>query len=84
MKQIWKATLWAILISLMVVAPARSDTAAPNGAPGKDLKQVLDRLQRHYRDTRSFSAKFNEEIATVGAPKRWIDPSARLSRAGYW
>jgi len=70
MKQIWKATLWAILMSVVVVTPARSDTAAPNSAPGKDLKQVLDRLQRHYRDTRSFSAKFNEEIATVGAPKR--------------
>ena len=27
-------------------------------------------MQRHYRDTRSFSAKFSEEIATVGAPKR--------------
>jgi outer membrane lipoprotein carrier protein len=70
MKQIWKAIFSAILISLMVVTPARADTVAPNGAPGKDLKQVLDRLQRHYRDTRSFSAKFNEEIATVGAPKR--------------
>ena len=34
------------------------------------MKQALDRLQRHYRDTRSFSAKFSEEIATVGAPKR--------------
>src|SRR5260370_7994645 len=34
------------------------------------LKKVLDRLQRHYRDTNSFSAKFNEEITTVGAPKR--------------
>lgn len=68
--KIWKATLSAILISLMVVAPARSDALPLNGAPSKDLKQVLDRLQRHYRDTRSFSAKFNEEIATVGAPKR--------------
>ena len=43
---------------------------APAGAPvGKDLKRVLDRLQKHYRDTNSFTAKFNEEIATVGAPK---------------
>lgn len=44
---------------------------APSGAPAsKDLKQVLDRLQHHYRNTNSFSAKFNEEIAAVGAPKR--------------
>lgn len=70
MKQIWKAIFSAILICLMFVAPARSDGLPPSGAPSKDLKQVLDRLQRHYRDTRSFSAKFNEEIATVGAAKR--------------
>ena len=42
-----------------------------SGAPvSKDLKQVLDRLQRHYHDTNSFTAKFNEEIAAVGAPKK--------------
>jgi len=56
---------------LATVAPVRAETTAPTGAPaGQDLKQVLDRLQRHYRDTNSFSAKFSEEIATVGAPKR--------------
>ncbi len=70
-ENMWKAIVPAILMMLVVAAPARSETMAPSGPPvSKDLKQVLDRLQRHYRDTRSFSAKFSEEIATVGAPKR--------------
>ncbi len=71
MNRMWKAIFPAIVIFLGAAAPVRSETIAPAGAPAsKDLKQVLDRLQRHYRDTNSFSAKFSEEIATVGAPKR--------------
>jgi outer membrane lipoprotein carrier protein len=67
----WKAIFPAIVMFLAIAAPVQSETIAPAGAPvGKDLKHVLDRLQRHYRDTNSFSAKFSEEIATVGAPKR--------------
>ena len=70
-ENMWRAIFPAILMMLVIAAPARSETMAPSGPPvNKDLKQVLDRLQRHYRDTRSFSAKFSEEIATVGAPKR--------------
>ena len=61
----------SLLIALAIASPAQYNTMAAQGAPhGADLKQVLDRLQHHYRDTRSFSAKFNEEIATVGAAKR--------------
>ena len=61
----------AIALMVVVVAPARGETIAPVSAPVRsDLKQVLNRLQRHYRDTNSFSAKFNQEINTVGAPKR--------------
>lgn len=56
---------------LAAAATARSETIALPAAPvSKDLKHALDRLQRHYRDTNSFSAKFSEEIAVVGAPKR--------------
>jgi len=66
----WKA-VFATIVMILAAAPVRSETIAPAGAPvSKDLKHVLDRLQRHYRDTNSFSAKFSEEIATVGAPKR--------------
>ncbi len=62
----------AIALALCGGMPARGGTIAPVSAPATSngLKQVLDRLQRHYRDTNSFSAKFNEEITTVGAPKR--------------
>ena len=70
-ENMWKAIFPAILMMFVTAAPARSETIAPAGPPvSKELKHVLDRLQRHYRDTRSFSAKFSEEIATVGAPKR--------------
>jgi len=67
----WKAIFAAIVMFLAIGAPVQSETIALSSAPvSKDLKHVLDRLQRHYRDTKSFSAKFSEEIATVGAPKR--------------
>jgi outer membrane lipoprotein carrier protein len=58
-------------IFLAAAVPARCAAVVPSD-PGvsKELKDVLDRLQRHYHDTHSFSAKFSEEIATVGAPKR--------------
>lgn len=61
----------AIALVLAIGSPVRSENIAPVSGPNTSgLKQVLDRLQRHYRDTNSFSAKFNEEITTVGAPKR--------------
>jgi outer membrane lipoprotein carrier protein len=67
----WKVVFPAIVIFLAAAAPVRSETIALADAfVSKDLKHVLDRLQRHYHDTNSFSAKFSEEIATVGAPKR--------------
>jgi outer membrane lipoprotein carrier protein len=74
MSRFFRKVLPAFLVATTVVlaaAPLRSETMAPAGPPvSKDLKHVLDRLQRHYHDTNSFTAKFNEEIATVGAPKR--------------
>jgi len=39
-------------------------------AGGDTLAKTLAGLQRHYRETKSFSADFFEEIAAVGAPKR--------------
>jgi outer membrane lipoprotein carrier protein len=71
MKKIWKVVFPAILIGLAASATVRPETTVSSSAPAsEELKQVLDHLQRHYRATRSFSAKFNEEIAAVGAPKR--------------
>ena len=61
----------ALALALAIVTPAHGETIAPFIAPTRsDLNLVLSRLQRHYRDTNSFSAKFNEVITTVGAPKR--------------
>lgn len=78
-----KALFPVIAMLLVVAAPVWADTRAPAGAPvSRDLKQVLDRLQQHYRDTKSFSAKFNEEIATVGAPKRNRQGTVSLRKPG--
>ncbi len=61
----------AVLLTFACAASARADSVAPvKDAKSADLKQVLARLQRHYSSTDSFEAKFEEEISTVGAPKR--------------
>ena len=71
LEKMLKSILSVIVVCLFAAASVRAETMASGGAPvSKDLKQVLDRLQRHYHDTNSFTAKFNEEIATVGAPKK--------------
>jgi outer membrane lipoprotein carrier protein len=83
MNRVWKALAPLVVMLLVAAAPAQSETTAPAGAPvSKDLKQVLDRLQRHYRDTNSFTAKFNEEIATVGAPKRQRQGTVSFRKPG--
>jgi outer membrane lipoprotein carrier protein len=82
MNRVWKA-LAPLVVMLLVAALAQAETMAPAGAlVSKDLKQVLDRLQRHYRDTNSFTAKFNEEIATVGAPKRQRQGTVSFRKPG--
>ncbi|HSY78167.1 MAG TPA: outer membrane lipoprotein carrier protein LolA [Verrucomicrobiae bacterium] len=71
LEKMLKSILSVIVIGLVAAGSVHAGTMASAGAPvSKDLKQVLDRLQRHYHDTNSFTAKFNEEIATVGAPKK--------------
>src|SRR5258708_15492842 len=83
MNRIWKAISPLVVVLLVAAAPVHSETMAPNGAPvSKDLRQVLDRLQRHYHDTNSFTAKFNEEIATVGAPKRQRQGTVSFRKPG--
>ncbi len=79
MKRIWNAIFPAIVLLVLTAAPARLETMAP---AGKDLKRVLDRLQKHYHDTNSFTAKFNEEIATVGAPKRQRQGTVSFRKPG--
>src|SRR5271156_4734829 len=81
-RKVWPA-FFAAIAAFLAVAPLHSETMAPSSAPvSKDLKQVLDRLQRHYRDTKSFTAKFNEEIAAVGAPKRQRQGTVSFRKPG--
>jgi len=83
MNRILKALPPLVAMLLVAAAPLHSETMAPNGAPvSKDLRQVLDRLQKHYHDTNSFTAKFNEEIATVGAPKKQRQGTVSFRKPG--
>ena len=83
MNRIWKAIFPPIVLLILAAAPVRLETMAPAGPPvSKDLKRVLDRLQKHYHDTKSFTAKFNEEIATVGAPKRQRQGTVSFRKPG--
>jgi outer membrane lipoprotein carrier protein len=57
----------AVTIALLAIAmPVRADSAHPS----PQLKTVLDRLQKHYQQTTSFSAKFTEDIIPAGGAKR--------------
>jgi outer membrane lipoprotein carrier protein len=81
--RVWKTISSVVVIFVIAAAPIRSETMAPSGPPvSKDLKEVLDHLQRHYHDTNSFTAKFNEEIATVGAPKRQRQGTVSFRKPG--
>jgi outer membrane lipoprotein carrier protein len=82
MNRIWKA-IFPVVLLILAAAPARSETIVPADAVvSKDLKRILDRLQKHYHDTKSFTAKFNEEIATVGAPKRQRQGTVSFRKPG--
>ena len=57
----------AVFAAIFLLAASLGCEASPANT---SLKETLDGLQRHYRETQSFSAKFVEEISPVGAPKR--------------
>ena len=56
---------FAIAVTLATIA-----CCASAASDNPSLTKAIDGLQQHYRDTKSFSAKFAEEIAPVGAAKR--------------
>lgn len=68
----------ALALSLTPVCWNGAAQARPGGKQAKataqggarDLGEILRRLQSHYRQTDSFSAKFNEEIVSAGGGKR--------------
>jgi outer membrane lipoprotein carrier protein len=53
---------------IALIAVATSIQAASESSP--QLRTMLDRLQKHYQQTTSFSAKFTEEISPAGGAKR--------------
>jgi outer membrane lipoprotein carrier protein len=57
-------------IAAVILAFATLVGAAGDHATSPQLQALLDRLQKHYQQTTSFSAKFKEEIAPAGGTKR--------------
>ncbi len=68
------AALW--LAGPATALARTADSAAPN------LDTVLTRLQKHYDQTTSFSAKFSEEIIPVGGMKRERSGTVYYRRPG--
>ena len=62
--------LRSISVVMAFIAIAWCGTPADAAGESAALAKAIDGLQRHYRETRSFSAKFTEEIVPVGATKR--------------
>ncbi|MFZ1890433.1 MAG: outer membrane lipoprotein chaperone LolA [Candidatus Binataceae bacterium] len=71
----------AMAIPLRAVAET-SVFANQSRHSGSSLDATLDALQHHYETTRSFSAKFTERIAAVGAPVRTREGTVAFSKPG--
>jgi outer membrane lipoprotein carrier protein len=59
----WPAA-WLFAIAMIVIARALA------GAASADLETLVDRLQRHYEDTDSFTAKFTETLTSANGATR--------------
>lgn len=72
------AVVWvALWLGVSATAIARAaDSTAPN------LDAVLARLQKHYEETTSFSARFSEEIIPVGGIQRERSGTVYYQRPG--
>jgi len=68
------AVIFATIAGCLTRVDAAGDTAA--------LTKAIDGLQRNYRETRTLSAKFSEEIIPVGAPKRERTGTVYLMKPG--
>ncbi|MHB8383766.1 MAG: LolA family protein [Candidatus Binataceae bacterium] len=78
----------ALAAALMMLALAPRALAATSVFAGEakqngaSLDAKLDALQHHYESTRSFTAKFTEQIAAVGAPVRTRAGTVAFSKPG--
>ena len=61
------ATLMTLALAFWCAVPVH---ATGDSAASAQLRKLLHRLQRHYQETTSFSAKFKEEISPAGGRKR--------------
>lgn len=67
------AIAFAIAMALALGVPpwaAAGSVTAGGKNTSASLKSLVSRMQHHYQQTDSFSAKFNETITRVGAPPR--------------
>ncbi len=77
------AAIAAITLAVPAVAIAETSVFANHAqSSGARLDATLDALQHHYETTRSFSAKFTEQIAPVGAPVRTREGTVAFSKPG--
>ena len=73
----------AITLAIPAAAIAETSVFASHAQPASaSLDATLDALQHHYETTRSFSAKFTEQIASVGAPVRTREGTVAFSKPG--
>lgn len=77
------AAIVAIALAVPPVAIAETSVFASHAQPASaSLDATLDALQHHYETTRSFKAKFTEQIASVGAPVRTREGTVAFSKPG--
>ncbi|HUY38149.1 MAG TPA: outer membrane lipoprotein chaperone LolA [Candidatus Binataceae bacterium] len=77
------AAIVAIAVAVSGSAIAETSVFADHAKPSSaNLDATLDALQHHYETTRSFSAKFTERIAAVGAPVRTREGTVAFSKPG--
>ncbi len=63
------AFLISLVVGIAIASPLHAESKdSPHPSP--QLIDLLNRLQKHYRQTSSFSAKFKEQITPAGGTKR--------------
>lgn len=63
-------------------AAAQAASPAESGGASRSLDTIVHRLQRHYRETSSFEAKFKEQIASVGGARHEREGTIKYRRPG--
>jgi outer membrane lipoprotein carrier protein len=77
---------FAAPLIVAIAMPARSQAQEPAGAAitmtPVEVKALVEHLQKHYKATQSFSAKFTETITRVGGPPLERQGSVYYSKPG--